>query len=161
MMDFFFHQQNSPFHHACCFFARHCLFFTRWISFSPPFLTMRVIYSKSSASDRSISLSYHSTFTPHLPLQPPQPQQKQAGPPPPPARPNQPPVPPAPCHVAPVVPAWPPAMNQRLQCPLLAETSPAKARKARNYMLSFSPIGVSFSPGRVSFSHGGVSSSPT
>ena len=43
----------------------------------------------------------------------------------------------------------------RLQCPSLAETSPAKqGKKALHYM-------VSFSPGWVSFLPGGVTSSPT
>ena len=69
--------------------------------------------------------------------------------------------PPAFSHVAAVVPAWPPAMNPRLQCPPLAETSPAKVTKESNYMVSLSQGGLTFSPGGVSFSPGGVSFSPS
>ena len=113
------------------FFGRYSLFFAMWgLFFANSFYRASVLYSEPSASDWSISQSYQRTFTFPLPRQPPPPQkQPKSG--------NAPGAFPRRSRPM-VVPAWHHAMNPRLQCPPLAETIPAKAGKARNYMAQWS-----------------------
>ena len=116
----FYCQQNSLFRQVCLFFSRYCHFFARWgFFFTTYFDPAPVLYSELSTLDWSFSLSYYHTFTSPLPRQPPHAPAKTALP----TLPKQ-PLPPPPRLAT--------SLPPRLQCPPLAETSPAKQEEARN-----------------------------
>ena len=125
-----FRQQNSLLANFIAFSPSGVSFTANGVYFSPPFLTTRAFFTPNRLHRISPYLG-HTDVPPRAPPPPGPPPQKKTCPPaavPAPAQTRPRPAPP-PSHVAPVVPAWLPAMLPRLPRPPLLEIRAAKARK--------------------------------